>query len=135
MRPKADVVSEFPKIASKAWEAKQGDSEKELRKLRGRLEDQKRRRRKLVESMLEGTISKETFNDMDGECRAELAVTEQELETVQSQRGTQEAFLRFAEIHLMDLSKAWELAGPEQRQPVQSLLFDGGLEYSPSSGI
>jgi hypothetical protein len=35
----------------------------------------------------------------------------------------------------MDLPRAWEIAGAEQRQRVQSLLFDGGLAYLPKIGI
>jgi hypothetical protein len=35
----------------------------------------------------------------------------------------------------MDIAHAWEIADPEQRQRVQNLLFEGGLHYSPESGI
>jgi hypothetical protein len=35
----------------------------------------------------------------------------------------------------MDIANAWRIAGPEQRQRVQNLLFDGGLDYSPDLGI
>jgi hypothetical protein len=35
----------------------------------------------------------------------------------------------------MDIANAWRIAGPEQRQRLQNLLFDGGLDYSPDLGI
>ena len=66
-------------------------------------------------------------------CR--IAVTEQELESIASKRGTQDAFLRFAELHLVDIARACRIASPEFRQRVQNLLFEDGLHYSTEAGI
>jgi hypothetical protein len=52
-----------------------------------------------------------------------------------SLKGTADSFVRFAELQLMDIANAWRIADPEQRQWVQNLLFEGGLDYSPSVGI
>jgi hypothetical protein len=46
-----------------------------------------------------------------------------------------DVFVRFAELLLMDIARAWQIAKPEQRQRVQNLLFHDGLQYSPESGI
>ncbi len=35
----------------------------------------------------------------------------------------------------MDIAGAWQIAGPEQRQRVQNLLFQDGLHYVPNSDI
>jgi hypothetical protein len=35
----------------------------------------------------------------------------------------------------MDVAGAWQLATPEQRHRVQTLLFDGGLAYAADHGI
>ncbi len=40
-----------------------------------------------------------------------------------------EAFLRFAELSLVDIAGTWKMATPENRQKVQNLLFEGGLHY------
>ena len=46
-----------------------------------------------------------------------------------------EAFLRFAELSLVDIAGTWKMATPENRQKVQNLLFEGGLHYSHEEGI
>ena len=135
LRPNRDILSTFPKVAAKVWAAKQGDAEKEAKKLASRLEEQKRLKRELLKAMLSGKIEQAEYNEANEEFRAEIAVTEQELRTINFQRGTQDAFLRFAEIHLMDIAGVWQIAGPEQRQRVQNLLFQDGLDYSPEAGI
>jgi hypothetical protein len=66
---------------------------------------------------------------------SETAAAEQDLRDIESSRGTLSAFVRFAELHLLDIARAWQIAEPEQRQRVQNLLFDDGLHYSPASGI
>ncbi len=43
--------------------------------------------------------------------------------------------MRFAELLLLDISHAWEIVGPEQRQRVHNLLFQDSLHYSEESGI
>ena len=135
LRPYGDDVSNVPKIAAKVWAAEQGDAEKEVRRLEARLEEQKRHKRKLLDSMLDGTISNATYSEANEEFCAEIAVTEQELRAIKSRQATQDAFLRFTKFHLMDVAGAWQLATPEQRHRVQNLLFEGGLAYSAEHGI
>ena len=45
-----------------------------------------------------------------------------------------ELFVRFAEMQVADLAQVWRLANSEQRERVQNLLFEGGLDYSPKTG-
>jgi type I site-specific restriction endonuclease len=61
--------------------------------------------------------------------------TDMELQAIESKRGTQDAFLRFAELHFIDIARAWEVARAEQRRRVQSLLFKDGLHYSQEQGL
>jgi hypothetical protein len=49
--------------------------------------------------------------------------------------GTQDAFIRFAELLLTEVSRAWQIANPECPQRVQNLLFEDGLTYSQTRGI
>jgi site-specific DNA recombinase len=135
LRPSVEALSEFPKIAAKVWTEKQGDVEKQEKKLKARLEEQRQLRRALRDAMLRGTITAEQFKEGDEEFGAEIAVTEQEIQAIGSQRETLDAFIRFSEIHMTDIARAWEIAEPEQRQRVQNLLFQDGLLYSPEQGI
>jgi site-specific DNA recombinase len=134
-RPAPDDVEDFLKMAAKVWAAAQGDAAKEARRLEARLEEQKRRKRKLLDSMLDGKISDTTYKQADEEFCAEIATTEKELRALESRQVTQDAFLCFIKIHLMDVGGAWQLGTPGQKHRVQNLLFDGGLFYSEKSGI
>ncbi len=135
LRPYADEVQNLPKMTAKVWAAEHGNAEKEVRRLKARIEEQKRRKRKLLDSMLDGTISHETYAEANEEYCSEIEATERELQSITPQQSTQDAFLRFAKIHLMDVAGAWRLATPEQRHRVQNLLFEDGLAYSADQGI
>ena len=106
LRPNAEALSQFPKIAAKVWTEKQGDVEKQEKKLKARLDEQRQLRRALRDAMLRGTITPEQFKEDDAEFGVEIAVTEQEVRALGSQRDTLDAFIRFAEIHLMDVAGA-----------------------------
>jgi site-specific DNA recombinase len=135
LRPAPDDVERISKMAAKVWAAAQGDAEKETRRLKGRLDEQKKRKRKLLDSLLDGKISDATYKEADDEFCAEITTTEEELRALDSRQITQDAFLRFTKIHLMDVAGAWQLAKPEQRHRVQNLLFEDGLSYSEKTGI
>jgi site-specific DNA recombinase len=135
LKPDAQTVSQFPKIAARIWAEKQGDSEKQARKLQARIEDQKMLKGALRTAMLRGTVSEDEYKEGNADHCAEIALAEQELQDIRTKRATLGAFVRFAELHLMDIARAWEIAEPEQRQRVQNLLFEGGLHYSPESGF
>ncbi len=135
LRPGTQDLASFQNTVAEEWAAQEGNSEKEVKRLKARLEEQKRRKRKLLESMLDGTISQEMYSEANIEFSSEIARTEEELLEISSQRSAQETCLRFTKIHLMDIEGAWKLAAPEQRHRIQTLLFDGGLAYSPEHGI
>jgi site-specific DNA recombinase len=133
--PDSKTVSEFPKIAAKVWAEKQGDTQKQIIRLTSRLDEQKKLRRELRNKFLSGSFSNSEYNEAKVEYDAEIAVIEDELRTLDSQLNTMDVFVRFAELLLMDIAGAWQIAKPEQRQRVQNLLFHDGLQYSPESGI
>jgi site-specific DNA recombinase len=135
LRPAPEDLENFSKMAAKVWAAAQGDAEKEIRRLKARLDEQKKRKRKLLDSMLDGKISDATYKEADEEFCAEITATEEELRVLDSRQITQDAFLRFTKVHLMDVAGAWQLAKPEQRHRVQNLLFEDGLRYSEKTGI
>ncbi len=135
LRPDPDSVSAFPKIAAKIWAQKQGDNEKAAKKLAVRLGDQKKLKADLLKAKLRGEVSHADYMEANAEYTAELSATEAEIKALSSDRATEDAFIRFAELQLMDIAGAWQLAGSEQRQRVQNLLFADGLPYSPKSGV
>jgi hypothetical protein len=135
LRANQSTIAAFPKIAARVWREKQGDSERESRRLTTRLEEQKRLKFELLKMRMRGELSREEFEQANADFAAEIYVIEEQLRAIDSRRDTANSFVRFAELQLMDIANAWRIAGPEQRQRVQNLLFEGGLDYSPNVGI
>jgi site-specific DNA recombinase len=135
LRPAPGDVENFSKMAAKVWASAQGDAAKEARRLEARLENQKQRKRKLLDSMLEGTISNSTYKEAEEEFRVEIAATEKALRDLDDRQLTQDAFLRFVKLHMANIAGAWQAATAEQKHRVQNLLFEDGLFYSEKTGI
>jgi site-specific DNA recombinase len=135
LRLTVDDASQIPKLAAKVWSAGQRDEQKEVRRLEARLAEQKRLKRKLLDSMFEGTISNATYKETEEEFRVEIAATENALRDLDDRQLTQDAFLRFAKLHMANIAGAWQAATAEQKHRVQNLLFEDGLFYSEKTGI
>jgi site-specific DNA recombinase len=135
LRANPETVAAFPKIAAKVWEEKQGGSERESQRLTKRLEEQKRLKFQLLKMRMQDELSSEEFEQAKADLGAEMYSIEEQLRAVTSRRDSADSFVRFAELQLVDIANAWRIAGPEQKQRVQNLLFEGGLDYSPNLGI
>jgi site-specific DNA recombinase len=135
LQPDREVVADFPKIAARVWEAKQGGSEREARSLKSQLEAQKDRKNKLLTLRMDGEIFREEFEEARTAAQTAIYEIEEKLCALESNRATAESFVHFAELQLTDMAKVWRIANPEQRERVQNLLFEGGLDYSPETGF
>ena len=135
LRANQNTIAAFPKIAARVWQEKQGDSERESQRLTMRLAEQKRLKFELLKMRMRGELSREEFEQANVDFAAEIYVIEEQQRAVASRRDTADSFVRFAELQLMDIANAWRIAGPDQKQRVQNLLFEGGLDYSPNVGI
>ena len=100
-----------------------------------RLEEQKKLKFQLLKMRMQGELSSEEFEQAKADLDDEMYGIEEQLRAVTSRRDSADSFVRFAELQLVDIANAWRIAEPEQRQRVQNLLFDGGLDYSPELGI
>jgi len=89
----------------------------------------------LLKMRMRGELSRDEFEQANSDFTAEINVIEEQLRAVASRRDTADSFVRFAELQLMDTANAWRIAEPEQRQRVQNLLFEDGLDYSPNLGF
>ena len=135
LRPKDDMLADFPKVAAKVWNSKQGDLEKQRIKLLGQLEEHRALKSELLKSKLRGEVSLADYEEHTAEFSQQIATIEGELRAIDSNGAKLESFIRFAELRLMDMAEVWEIASPDQRQRVQNLLFNGGLNYSMSEGF
>jgi len=135
LRPKEDTLADLPKIAAKVWSSKQGDFEKKRTRLLVQVEEHRALKSELLRSKLRGEVSQGDYEESNAEFAAEIAATEAELRLIESDAGKMDSFIRFAELRLMDMAQAWEIASPDQRQRVQNLLFSDGLNYSMNAGF
>lgn len=89
----------------------------------------------LLQLRVKGEISREEFEEANDVYREKILEMEDRLRACASDRATADSFVRFAELQVMDMAKVWRMANPEQRERVQNLLFQGGLDYSPEFGF
>jgi hypothetical protein len=122
-------------VAAKVWADSQGDWERNSKRLAARLEEQKKLKAELLKAKLGGEISQADYEQANAEYSAEIAVTMEQLQVCSTDGATMEAFLRFAELSLVDIAGTLKMATPENRQKVQNLLFEGGLHHSQEEGI
>jgi hypothetical protein len=114
-----------------AWVDQQGDVAKETRRLQTTLEELKGEKRKILKLLMDGRISDLTYTESESEYSDSIRSAEQELRSLQSSGGDQEAFLKFAtEFRSVNMATAWQMATPDQKKRVQTFLFEGGLSYS-----
>lgn len=73
-----------------------------------------------------GELSPEEFQQANADFAAKIFDLEEELRSLASRRTAAESFIKFAQLQLLDLAGAWKIAGPEERQRVQNLLFEDG---------
>ena len=106
-----------------------------MKQLTSQLEEQKKRKGNLLNLRMEGEISREEFEEANAALRDKICEIEEDIRSLASTSATASSFVRFAELQLADLAHIWRIASPEQRERVQNLLFEGGLDYSPKSGF
>jgi hypothetical protein len=129
LRPRNEVMSSFPKIAEQVFAEQQAGADAIIKRLTARLEKTKQLKSALLRAKLSGEVPQDDYEQARAQYAAEIAVIEQELQASQSTGMTLAAFLRFVELCLCDIAEAWQIASAEQRQSVQTVLFQEGLAY------
>jgi site-specific DNA recombinase len=135
LQPDREAVADFPKIAARIWEAKRGGCEREAKKLTSNLEEHRERKNKLLNMRLDGELTSEEFDEAKAAVNRRIYEIEEKLRALDSNRVTAASFVRFAELQLTNMATVWRIASPEQRERVQNLLFESGLDYSPEKGF
>jgi site-specific DNA recombinase len=134
LKPDNQAVVALPEIAEQVWTQRQGDAEASARKLRARLDEQKRLKSELLRAKLRGEVAQADYAAANAEFDAEIAMLNEQFRATQLDRASFEEFLRFANAALVDIASAWECAESEERLGVQTLLFQNALRYSQERG-
>lgn len=82
-----------------------------------------------MRAKLRGEVTHADYAQANADFDDDIDGITQELHAVRSQRGTLDAFLRFAKLMLVDVAAAWQRADAEQRLRVQNFLFGTGIAY------
>ena len=93
----------------------------------------KRQKAALLKMRLNQELSCEEFEEANNEYAQQIATLEEQMRALGTKSAKQEIFMRFLELRLMDVAEAWDKAGAESRQRVQTLLYSDGLSYDPES--
>jgi site-specific DNA recombinase len=133
LRPREEVISSFPKIAERIFAEQQAGAEANTKRLTTCLEKTKQLKSAVLTAKLSGEVPQDDYEQARAQYAAEIAGIERELQAAHATGMTLAAFLRFVELALSDIAKVWEIAAPDQRQTVQTLLFEDGLSYSQQS--
>ena len=92
LQPDEQTIAEFPQIAEKVWTQKQGDAEATAKKLRARLDEQKRMKSELLRAKLRGEVTQADYAQANAEFDNEIAALDEQLQSARSNRLSLDAF-------------------------------------------
>ena len=133
LSPSAEVLEQFPRIAARVWEAGQADAQARLKKIGAELEKARMLKKKLLTGYLEGKIADDDYQRATADYSQQIAELERQLRELSNVIASTDTFVRFANLHLTDLSRLWMVASDEQRRRVQTILFREDLAYFPKT--
>ena len=129
------MAARLPSVAAKVWETNQADLQNEAKVISEQLEEKKHEKTEPVRMRSRKEPSAEEFEAAKSQCALEILRIEEDMLRLEECGAASGSFVRFAQLQITDLAQVWSAAKPEQRQLVQNLLFEGGLDYSQESGF
>jgi site-specific DNA recombinase len=128
LQPNADLAALFKAAVIEVWRTKQADALDVRREKAKEAAELEKRRTMLVDALLKDKLDQATFD-------AEIALVRDKLATVGCAGDDDEPELevesvaQFAEFVLLNMSKLWTGAPPDQKQRMQTLLFPDGVDF------
>jgi hypothetical protein len=135
LTPPPDLVAEFLTTVRSAWRGRQGDAETAFAAIQKRLDQIRRRKDKLVDTLLDGVITESTYREKDTRLSEDIDAAEVDLRQVESQFLDLEGVLTFAEKIISSPARLWLESSLDQRQrlqhfsPMASRLMEEDLEH------
>ena len=131
LQPRPDFAKEFPKVAARKWNEKQGDMERRKGLLTKQLSAQQSLQDGLMEKYIANKITDAAYQRYASEYEGRIAELKAELRTIEQSSVSLEGFMRLAELTLIDMPRMWEGAFPEERVRVRQIVFGDTLACSP----
>jgi hypothetical protein len=123
LRLDPQFLAEFPSIAEEAWRKRRSDVERATKKDRARLTELKGQKSELLLAKLGGEVFQPDYAQMNAEFDLEALGLEEQIQAAEPDHISAGAFERFAKVMLLDVGAAWQHGRAEQKQRVQSFLF------------
>lgn len=120
----------FRRVVGDVWRNATADRAARRAALEGQLEEEKRKRRRLEDLVIDGTFDRATFVARSEELRRKISELEQRLSAqVEVSEKSLEECLEFSERLLVQPAQLWLRAGLDNRQRLQQAYFPGGVYY------
>lgn len=125
----------FKELVLEEWVAMHGEADVAQRGALDRVRKLTAQSARLLDKLLDGTISDDVYEARDQAIKAQLAVASEQAKADVRPGFDLAAVLQFAERFLRDLASTWlELRG-DARQWFQVGVFPGRLQWSPNRGL
>ena len=86
LHPRPEVAAEFPKVAARVWNSKQGGMDKTRRALEMQLTAQRTLQSGLVEKYIENKITEAVYQRMAAEYEQRIAALTEQLQALEQKR-------------------------------------------------
>jgi site-specific DNA recombinase len=131
MEPKAELMDLFEAIFTDVWQNNQKTQIKFNSNLNSQLEKAKKRKSRITELLIDGTLEREMYAEKMSEVTAEIERLNLELNSLDDDRKILEDNITFAKLVLENLSKYWRLIDQIQfRRRLQNLIFPAGFFWN-----
>ncbi len=129
LTPETTLVQAFTAAVRDVWKQRQGDASEEVRKTKRRLSEERTRKDKLVDAMLDERIDKATYDEQQIRLDAKIDQLRVELAEQESESLDLEGVLAFAGKIVTRPSRLWLESSLDQRQRLQQVTFPKGLTF------
>jgi site-specific DNA recombinase len=104
LSPSAEAMGEFPKIATRVWEAGQSDVQAKAKRTAAHIEKLKTMKKRLLEGYLESKVQENDYQEATADYSRQITDLERQLREFTEISASTEAFVSFAELQLSDLA-------------------------------
>lgn len=133
MEPTQELLNRLPEIAKTYWAQRLERITTERRVLSTRLADAKTLNQKILLQKVNGELSAEDFATLKETVTQQTTEVETQLNALDAETSTVAGLLEETKSSIVDLVKAWQTGGVQQRQELAFSLYPEGLRYSPET--
>jgi site-specific DNA recombinase len=133
MEPTQELLNRLPEIARTYWAHRLDRITTERRVLSSRLADAKTLNQKILLQKVNGELSAADFGTLKETVTQQMADVETQLNALDTETSTVQGLLEETQRSIVDLVKAWQTGGVQQRQELAFSLYPEGLRYSPET--